>query len=547
MRTRSALFALGAAALAAPACNVIEWNFYFVEVVSTSTTSGSTTSTTSTTLCAPGAKQACYDGPAGTEGQGICKAGAQTCAPDGASWGACVGEVLPAPIEDCASGQDQNCDGKVTACKGAVEWAKGFGDAGYQEGYSVAVDGAGNVFVTGVLGGTVDFGGGPLASAGGGDVFIVKLDESGSHLWSKRFGDSDSQIGMSVAVDASGNVLLAGTFAGTVDFGGGPLTSAGGGSIFVTKLDANGSHLWSKGFGEGIVTTDQSAVAVDTSGNVVLAGTFRGAVDFGGGPLVSAGDRDIYAAKLDASGGYLWGKRFGDANIQGATGLAGDSSGNVVVTGWYTGSVDFGGGPLPGAVGNEVFVAKLDASGAHVWSKGFGGASADNAVGQGIAVDGAGNVLLAGWFSGSVDFGGGSLTGVATENVFVAKLDAGGVHQWSKGLGDAESQQGRGIAVDGADNVLLTGWFTRTIDFGGGPLASAGKDDIFVAKLDAGGGHLWSKRFGDTLDQQAVSVAVDASGAALITGHFAGNLDFGGGVVLNGAGGTDIFVAKFSP
>jgi len=248
----------------------------------------------------------------------------------------------------------------------------------------------------------------------------------GSHLWSKRFGSTGEDSGHGVAVDSSGNVVVTGFFQGTVDFGGGGLTSAGELDIFVAKFSgADGSHLWSKRFGSTAFEEGRE-VAVDGSGNVVVTGLFEGTVDFGGGGLTSVGryDRhDIFVAKFSgANGSHLWSKRFGSADFFDAgVGTAVDSSGNVVVTGWFTGTVDFGGENLTSAGIDDVFVAQFSgADGSHLWSKRFG--STGNDEGLGVAVDGSGNVLVTGYFTGTVDFAGGGLTSAGNSDIFVAKL-----------------------------------------------------------------------------------------------------------------------------
>jgi len=161
------------------------------------------------------------------------------------------------------------------------------------------VDRSGNILVTGYFGGTIDFGGGPLNSAGNSDIFVAKFTADGSHVWSKRFGDTSEDRGSSVATDASNNVLFTGFFNGTVDFGGGPLTSAGLDDIYIAKFAADGSHLWSKRFGDTLPVDFGLSVAVDASGNVLVTGVFGGTVDFGGGPLTSAGSGDIFVLQLN--------------------------------------------------------------------------------------------------------------------------------------------------------------------------------------------------------------------------------------------------------
>jgi hypothetical protein len=400
------------------------------------------------------------------------------------------------------------------------------------------------------------------------------------HLWSQRFGDGDDQWGYSVAVDGSGNVLVTGFFEGTVNFGGGDLTSAGLEDIFVAKFDAGGNHIWSKRFGDGL-TQAARGVTVDGSGNVFVTGNFAGTVNFGGGPLANPNDLDIFVVKFDAAGNHQWSQNFGNVLAQSGKSVAVDGFGNVLLTGQITGAVDFGGGPLPVAVGPDVFVAKFDSDGNHIWSLSFGGGSGDQ-WGNSVTVDGSNNVVVTGYFWHSVNFGGGELTSAGAADVFVVKFDSDGNHLWSDGFGDASYQTGQSVAVDGSENVIFTGFFSGTVNFGGGPLTSAGLDDIFVAKFDSDGNHLWGKRFGDSDYQTGQSVAVDGSGSVIVTGffddtvdfggghrfggwwlwesgqsvavagaggiimtgHFYGTVDFGGGS-LTSAGGSDIFVAKF--
>ncbi|MBI4705981.1 MAG: SBBP repeat-containing protein [Deltaproteobacteria bacterium] len=502
-------------------------------------------------LCLKAGGQAC--GGAGECASGFCADGvccdeacaglcrACSAAKTGGKDGACAPVTAGTdPDAECAPAV---CDGAGACAKGMHLWSKRFGDASDQYGRAVAVDGSGNMFVTGWFEGTVDFGGGPLASSGQ-DVFVAKLDKDGKHLWSKHFAGAGSGI----TTDGSGAVLVAAKFAGTVDLGGGPLTSAGDWDIFVAKLDKDGQHLWSKRFGDA---TSQSGigdlqVAADAAGNVLVTGNFAGTVDFGGGPLVAAGYEDLFLAAFDTSGQHLWSKRFGDASMlipdSVAESVAADVSGNVFVTGSISSStLNFGGQDLTSAGGSDAFVAKFDKGGSHLWSKRFGDGASQMA--RGVAVDASGNALMTGFFAGSLDFGGGPLASSGGD-VFVAKLDKDGKHLWSKRFGAIAL--GRSIAVDAAGDAVLTGYFDGTVDFGGGALVSAGPYDIFVAKLGPDGKHLWSRRFGDASDQVGWSIAADASGNALVTGWFDGTVDFGGGPLAS-AGGADIFLAKFSP
>ena len=421
-------------------------------------------------------------------------------------------------------------------------WSQRFGSTGDDSGYAVAVDDSGNVFVTGLFFGTVNFGGGDLVSAGDYDIFLAKYSAAGIHQWSQRFGSTSTDRGYAVAVDGSGDVFVTGVFTGTVNFGGGGLVSAGSYDIFLAKYNSAGAHQWSQRFGSTIDDYGQ-AVAVDESGNVFVTGYFTGTVNFGGAGLVSAGGTDIFLAKYNAAGAHQWSQRFGSTSYDAGYSVAVDGSGNVVVTGYFQGTVNFGGGGLVSAGSLDIFLAKYNAAGAHQWSQRFGDTSAD--YGYSVATDGSGNVFMTGAFPGTGNFGGGGLVSAGGTDIFLAKYDAAGAHQWSQRFGSTGFDWGYAVAVDGSGDAFVTGRFTGTVDFGGGGRVSAGTDDIFLAKYNAAGAHQWSQRFGSTSGDYGQAVAVDESGNVVVTGFFYGTVNFGGAGLVS-AGNMDIFLANYS-
>lgn len=496
-------------------------------------------------VCVPGTTIPCYAGPDGTEGVGICTAGTQTCDALGLEYEACVGEVLPG-VEDCATVEDDDCDGEAPFCPGATVWARRAGAASNQSARAVATDADGNVIVVGQFAGTLDLGGGPLTSSGGDDVFVAKLAPDGSHLWSTRFGDDSEQRADAVAVDASGNVVVAGTFEGTIDAGGGPIAAVSGDDLFVVKLDADGAHQWSQGFGAAGVQ-QAAGVAVDADGAVILTGVFSGTFSFGGSDLSSPGALDPFVAKLDASGVHVWSQSFSGSLDQHATAVAVDAAGGVVVVGRFAGTFSAGGDDLTAVGVDDMFVARLDAAGAHVWSDRYGDGALQTA--SAVAIDSLGGVVVTGHFGGTLDFGGDPLTTSSSVDydAFVVSLDAAGAHLWSARFGDAAAQQlGVGVATASDGSVTVTGTFGGTIDLGGGTLTSLGGDDVFIARLDDEGAHVRSRAVGGTSAQRPGGVAVDPDGFALVAGLVSSTVDFGGGPVPSG-GGADVFVLKLAP
>jgi hypothetical protein len=410
----------------------------------------------------------------------------------------------------------------------------------------VAVDAAGNVALTGSFSGSATFGGSAVQSAGSSDIVVAKYNAAGTHLWSRGMGGSGADLGLSVALDPSGAVLVTGYFSGTVDFGGGPLTSVGGFDAFVAKYSASGAHLWSKRFGStGNDMTN--GVAVDAAGNVVVTGYFVRTSDFGGGAInSSAWDGDLFVAKYTPAGAHLWSRNFTCNSMDTGTDVAVDASGNVVLTGAFMGAINFGGGTLTSAGQEDGFVVKLDSAGAHVWSRRFGGSDFDR--GHEVAVDSGGNVVVAGQFTGTVDFGAGPRRSTGFFDSVVMKLAAGnGSHLWSTNFASSWDDVADTVAVDGAGDVIVGGFFQETIDLGGGPLQSAGLSDVYVVKLGGvTGAHRWSRRYGGSENQFGYGAAATANGTVLLTGLFGGTADFGSGAVTS-VGSGDVFLVSVAP
>jgi hypothetical protein len=391
----------------------------------------------------------------------------------------------------------------------------------------------------------VDFGGGPRTSAGGADIFVAKYSPSGAHLWSKRWGGAGDETAGGVAVDGSGNVFVVGYFYGTTDLGGGPLTSAGGADLFIAKYAAaDGSYVWGKRIGSA--SDDVAyAVAVDGSGAVLLGASFTGTVDFGGGPVPSQSNWDVAVVKYTNAGAWVWNKTFVSSGNDLAYGIAADASGNVVMTGTFSGGIDFGGGALWTAGSSDVFLVKLTGAGNYVWARRMGGAYDD--ASRALTVDGSGNAIVTGYFYGTVDFGTGAYTSLSFD-MFVAKYAAAnGAPVWARAAGGVDLDEGDAVVTDASGNVVVTGSFAGTANFGGGAVTSAGASDVFVAKYGASDGrYLSARRYGASGGDRPGGVDLDGAGNVVLTGNMQGTVDFGAGPMTS-AGGNDAFLAKIAP
>jgi len=426
------------------------------------------------------------------------------------------------------------------ACAEENDWSRQYGGTSADHPAQVAVDADGNIFVTGVIAGAVNFGGGVLDTGGSDDIFVAKFDRWGYHLWSTRFGTAGNDAGLCVAVDDSGNVVVGGYFLGAVDFGGGTLTSAGLNDMFLVKLDPSGHHVWSRRFG-GANNDEVDDVTIDALGRVVATGSFRDAVDFGGGPMGSAGASDGFVAVFDPSGNHVWSRTFGAGLADEGRGVAADPFGNVFVTGAFQDTVSFGGGSFASAGLNDVFVVKYDSTGAHRWSARYGDTNFQS--GDRVAANADGDVVVAGSFFGTVDFGGGPFTSAGLWDTFVAAYDSAGAALWSRAFGGSFDDHPYAVAIHPSGDVFVTGAFGGTVDFGGGDLTSAGGSDGFLVHYDPANNHVWSARFGDTDSDAGCGVAVSGTDHVVFTGSFRDTVDVGGGP-LAGEGVDDIFLAQ---
>jgi hypothetical protein len=449
-----------------------------------------------------------------------------------------------------------------------LDWVKTFGGRNDDNGISIAVDGAGNIYTTGSFRGTVDFNPGPdsiiVSSVGNNDIFIQKLDANGNFLWAISFGKKGVNVGSSIAVDSQGNVYTTGFFQDTIDFNPGTgvanLSAVGDRDAFILKLDANGNFLWAKSFG-GKSRDQGISIAIDAENNIYTTGGFEDTVDFDPGvdsmKLSAENDADIFIQKLDANGNFLWAKSFGRNNDDAGFSIKVDAMGNIYATGIFGDTVDFDPGAdstMLSVVGEfDIFIQKLDANGNFLWAKSFGSDGVD--YGNSLATDANANIYTTGYYRDTTDFDPGkdslTLSNVGNRDVFIQKLDAKGNFVWAKSFGGKNPDIGYSIAIDIAGNVYTTGIFSDTVDFDPGPgvanlIAEVG-GNAFIQKLDENGNFLWAKSFGGDGGSGGQSITVDATNNVYTIGSFNKTVDFDPGTEsknITSIGDNDIFVHK---
>ena len=390
--------------------------------------------------------------------------------------------------------------------------------------HSVVLTEQGDVVVAGVFGGTLELGDETLVSAGGLDLFVARWTAAGELLWARRFGGPGDEHEASITAGNDGRLLLVAEFSDVLELPGlPPLVSLGLGDILVLQLDAGGTPEWARSFGGPGVELAPRAV-LDGAGDILLAAAFESIIDLGGGPLAAADAHDLLLAKLDASGFHLWSKTFGNLADVSAHDLAVGEDGDVAVAGWFANSIDLGGGPF---LDGGAYLAVFDGdSGEHRWSKQLG---SGNSAGCGARFAADGGVLLAGWFQGSIDFGTGpSLATDADADYFVARYDGGGELAWAGVHGGPGVDSGCGVAAGPAGSWVLGGTFNRQIEFGGDLLTKKTAPCAFLASLDDDGAHRWSMPVCAAAGGGVDRIATYPEGHVVLLARFAGPLELFG-------------------
>lgn len=384
--------------------------------------------------------------------------------------------------------------------------------------------------------------------------------------------------GKAIRVDRSGNIYSVGYFIGVSDFDPSPSNTftlnATNGNVYISKLNPSGNFLWIKQFqtNENSYYGFDLDLALDTIGNVYIAGVFNGTVDLDPGPTTytASSNKGSYVSMLNSNGNYLWSKVFSDS-----TGycivksISIDRSNNILLTGSFNGKIDFDPSistyTLNAGSGYNPFITKLDHLGNFEWAKQFTGTTNQAFQGTSITTDYSKNVYVTGNFKCLGDFDPSPLTYTldASDNnrEFIVKLDSLGNLNWAKCFGDGYFIGGgeiyslpSSLRVDVSGNVIMGGNFYGTVDFDSGPFINSlgcnGCYGMFLTKYSSTGNFLWAKDIlGDSYDTEFNSMDLDNNSNIYVTGALKGTFDFDPSPstnTLSSVGQQDIFICKFN-
>lgn len=453
-------------------------------------------------------------------------------------------------------------------------FATKIGNQDSDKGTSVILDNNKNIYVAGRFGDTIDVDPGPGIFMIYPDFitpynsFLVKYDSLGNFI----DGNAINTWTNSIALDSSTNVFATGFFSQTCDFDPSPataiITTPGNADVFVAKFDLNCDYLWAGNIGNYAFSSPYNEFAkkvrTDNYGNIYAAGFFTDAVDFDPSPgtaiLNSVGPtNDIYFAKYDSLGNYQYAKSISGTGNDGFGSFAMDTFGNIYMTGTFAGTADFDTGPGTYAItdsggAQDFFIAKYDNSGNLLFAASM--PTIYYAEPTSIEIDNSGNIIVTGSFVDTIDFDSGAgttnLISSGGYDVFIAKYDPSANFIFANNIGGTGSDRCNDLAIDTANNIYITGYFRNTVDFDPGAgisnFTSAGNDDIFFAKYDAGGNFLYSKCTGSSGQDRGRSIFLDNSGTIFLAGEFTGTIDPDPSALadtLISTGGKDIFYGKY--
>ncbi|WP_157906446.1 hypothetical protein [Sorangium cellulosum] len=295
--------------------------------------------------------------------------------------------------------------------------------------------------------------------------------------------------------------------------------------------------IWSRVVHATNNATRITSISINKDNNIFLAGEFKDTVQFGTEPLISANrieesNLDAFIASFDSTGNHRWSRQFGDQMNQSSTSTCVDGSGSIILAGINSGTINLG----DRNIGPGIFVAKFDANGVHVWSRGVHGApEREPSLLAGIPkVDCTpdGDVFLAGGFAGTIQFDDATFSTYPTDtyDIYIARID-GSTGSWSAADGGWSRQFGgpgdEGVidfAVHSSKGAIITGNFTQGIEFGN--FSSAIDSGMYLASIDNTGKPTWVRSF---TNARPSSLSIDALGNSSITGTYEHPVDFGGG------------------
>ncbi len=421
-----------------------------------------------------------------------------------------------------------------------LKWVDDMGGPGDSKPTGMITDSQNNIYISGYFSGTVDFdpsaGVKNLTSVGGYDIYVAKYTAAGALIWAVSMGGNALDQVNNMTIDANGNVTIIGQYASTtLTAGATTLQNEGFEDIFIIHLDTNGNVLWAKTLG-GALTDRGEEITADNQGNLIATAIFQSTFTIGSTTVSStSGIYNGLVIKYDSSGNLLWDIDLGGAGDTEIYGVGADSNGNIVVSGSYSGSVDFDPLGVHNTLNNgsnTPFIAQYTPAGKLIWVNVISGSFINN---QSVLAIGPNNAIyVTGAFSSPMIFNGSTTLTPLGQDTYIAKYSSTGTFQFAKDMGgNGASSFPYQIRSDAAGNFYVSGYFSGTIDFNPDPAATAnlsyhGQTDFFVVKLDQNGNYQWAFGGGNAScsNTLGIEMAVDSNDDVVLGGSFCSTVNF---------------------
>ena len=424
-------------------------------------------------------------------------------------------------------------------------WVEQVGGPNAEEGNSVSIDPYGNIVVTGFFADTTTFGDTTLVSTGGRDVFIAKYDRDGHLLWVVNAGGAYDDLGNNVTVDNNANIYVVGHATGTCTFGDSTLNLPNNkNTAFVVKYNSLGKFQWVRAFPGTNSNTDGIGVTASSEGSLYMAIDFN--IDIIIGDTTFTGHSDGLLLKLDTSGQFLWGEQIDGSypNPVYMADVAVDGNNNCFVAGnFFHDSLSIGDTTLVSTGGEDIFLAKYRPDGTLEWVKQGAGSSKNEAYD--VATDPEGNVFLCGDYFTQAIF---DTLLLVHGGAFIVRYDNQGNVQWGKSLGTTNGVKAFSVAAGPDGSITMVGWYRGQIMIGDTTFTTGQFDlNALMVNYDKNGDFSWALQAGgingSSNQDYAFGVAMDVTGAAVVTGYFQGTATFND-TTLTSYDYHDAFVAK---
>ncbi len=499
--------------------------------------------------CMLGQTQTCYTGPNGTLNVGICVAGASQCTATmmGNQYGPCMGDVVPQACDSCFVQGDQDCSGTSAACTGDHVFSKNIGGTDFDYSTDVLELPNGEILALGTFVGTVTSAN-TVTSDGATDVLWLRFDADGNAISAKDWGGAGNDSARQLVLLDDGYLVVGGLGDGSSEtFGAAPTLTGVGTDGFVAKFNNSHNVVWKKLLGG--TSNDVIAAAVRMPDNgFAVAGQFQGTINLGGSNLVSLGFDDIFVARFDQDGVHLWSQRYGTSMQNNVYDLEVAPNGDLVIVGDLGTSMSFGGPTITVAGGTDAYVVRLDQNGAHLWTRAFQSTGNESARRAAILSDGS--VWVAGKFDTAVNVdgvAGADVTPTSTGNdLLYVKYDAAGAYLSGKSVNCTMDVSIRDMEVGFDDTVIIGGSYSGTLFFSPISLPSAGVTDAYLFKIRPDDGNiLWWDKYGGTSGDGFNGLDVMSCGDVLAVGEYFFDAVAFGGGALPNQGQVDYVLAKY--